>query len=384
MEYAIEVSGLKKSFKDVKAVDDISFRVEKGELFGFLGINGAGKSTTINMLCTLLPPAGGEARICGHMLGAEDEKIRRRIGVVWQGNCLDKKLTVKENLYVRGSLYGQGKRELRESVERICEKLGLEELLGRRYDHLSGGQKRRCEIAAALVNTPEVLFLDEPTTGLDPATRQAVWNSLEEMRAKEGVTIFLTTHYMEEAAKANHIAVIDSGKIRETGTPFALKERFARDKLKLIPRPGRAEELEAVLRRREGRSETESGRREEGRIGEESRIEAEGRGKVEDRIEEGSRIGEESNSEVEGRSKIGGMRGVEDRIEDENRSNEGIGAAVWKGGYFLVTLPGSMSALPILKAAENCLQGFELVQGSMDDVFLNITGKTLEKAEGRF
>lgn len=338
MEYAIEVSGLKKRFKDVKAVDDISFRVEKGELFGFLGINGAGKSTTINMLCTLLPPTGGEARICGHMLGKEDEKIRRRIGVVWQGNCLDRKLTVRENLYVRGSLYGQGKRELRESARRVCEKLGLKDIFDRRFEHLSGGQKRRCEIAAALVNTPEVLFLDEPTTGLDPAARQAVWSSLEEMRVKEGVTIFLTTHYMEEAARANHIAVIDSGKIRETGAPFELKERFARDKLKLIPRPGQTEELERILRR--------------GRI-------------EESRIREGNRSTE------------GGW------TDEEGRTGEGMGAVVWKDGYFLVTLPESLSALPILKEAENCLQGFELVQGSMDDVFLNITGKTLEKTEGQ-
>lgn len=371
MEYIIEVSGLKKSFKDVKAVDDISFRVEKGELFGFLGINGAGKSTTINMLCTLLPPTGGEARICGHVLGKEDERIRHRIGVVWQGNCLDRKLTVKENLYVRGSLYGQGKKELGESVERVCEKLGLSDIFGRRYEHLSGGQKRRCEIAAALVNTPEVLFLDEPTTGLDPATRQAVWSSLEEMRIKEGVTIFLTTHYMEEAAKANHIAVIDSGKIRETGTPFELKERFARDKLKLIPGPGRAEELGSILRRREGRIEEECRTEAEGRMGEEYRTEAEGR------------MGEESRRGVGSGSEVRGMREAEGRTGEENRSGEGTGTAVWKDGYFLVTLPGSLSALPILKEAEKCLQGFELVQGSMDDVFLNITGKRLEKINGQ-
>ena len=315
MEYAIEVSGMRKYYKEIKAVDNISFQVEKGELFGFLGINGAGKSTTINVLCTLLPweVQSGSARICGHILGKEDEKIRRKIGVVWQNNCLDKKLTVKENLYVRGSLYEQGKKQLRENVDRVCEKLGLSDILERRYEQLSGGQKRRCEIAAALVNTPEVLFLDEPTTGLDPATRKSVWSSLEEMREKEGVTIFLTTHYMEEAAQANHIAIIDSGQIRETGSPFALKERFAKDKLKLIPKPGRAEELECILRRQRSRNE------------------------------------------------------------------EYIGNAVWKEGFFTLSLFESLSALPILKEAEECLRGFELVQCSMDDVFLNITGKTLEK-----
>lgn len=329
MGYAVEVSGMKKYFKEIKAVDDISFQVEKGELFGFLGINGAGKSTTINMLCTLFPATAGQARICGHALGKEDDMIRRKIGVVWQGNCLDKKLTVKENLYVRGSLYGLGKRQLRENVENICERLGLSDIFGRRYEHLSGGQKRRCEIAAALVNMPEVLFLDEPTTGLDPATRQLVWNNLEEMREKEGVTIFLTTHYMEEAAKANHIAVIDSGKIRETGTPFGLKERFARDKLKLIPVSGREEELECILKRSRHKGN-------------------------------GDKNGSEGNC---------GERYTE--------------TITWKEGYFLMTLPESMSALPILKAAEKCLQGFELAQGSMDDVFLNITGKALEKMNGQ-
>lgn len=154
MEQAISVRGLKKYFKEVKAVDDVSFQVEKGELFGFLGVNGAGKSTTINMLCTLLSPTAGEAEICGCRLGKKDEDIRRRIGVVWQGNCLDGKLTVKENLYVRASLYGWGSSRIRERVGKICEKLGITDIAGRRYEKLSGGQKRRCEIAAALVNTP--------------------------------------------------------------------------------------------------------------------------------------------------------------------------------------------------------------------------------------
>lgn len=309
MEYAIEVRNMKKYFKDIKAVDDISFRVEKGELYGFLGINGAGKSTTINMLCTLFPATSGQAVICGHGLGREDEAIRQKIGVVWQGNCLDRKLTVKENLYVRGSLYGQPPEQLKRNIDRICIRLGLSAILKRRYENLSGGQKRRCELAAALVNTPELLFLDEPTTGLDPATRQQVWESLEEMRQKEGVTIFLTTHYMEEAAKANHIAIIDSGKIREIGTPFELKGRFAKDKLRLVPVEGRGEELGELLERC--------------------------------------------------------ARRAEDR-------------AVWKEGYFLLPLSDSMAALPILREAEEYLRGFELIQGSMDDVFLSITGKKLE------
>lgn len=219
MEQVISVKGLKKYFGKIKAVDDISFSVERGELFGFLGVNGAGKSTTINMLCTLFCPTEGEITIGGHLLGREDEQIRRRIGVVYQNNCLDERLTVKENLMVRGSLYEKNTRKLREKMGRICTFLQLEETLNRRFGMLSGGQKRKCEIARALLHTPEVLFLDEPTTGLDPATRKLVWESLDKLR-QEGMTVFLTTHYMEEAAKCSHIAVMDAGKIKESGTPF--------------------------------------------------------------------------------------------------------------------------------------------------------------------
>lgn len=311
MGQIISVRGLKKYFREIKAVDDINFQVEQGELFGFLGVNGAGKSTTINMLCTLLSPTAGEAEICGLELGKRDEGIRHRIGVVWQGNCLDGKLTVKENLQVRGALYGWRASETRERVRKICERLEISDIAGRRYEKLSGGQRRRCEIAAALVNTPEVLFLDEPTTGLDPATRKLVWDSLSRMQKEDGVTIFLTTHYMEEAARAGHIAVMDGGKIRETGTPFLLKERYAKDRLKLVPREGKGEQLGKILERQDCRT-------------------------------------------------------------DEK--------ARWKDGFFVVTLQESLRALPILKEAEECLSGFELVQGTMDDVFLNITGKELEKA----
>ena len=321
MEPVIKVSGLKKTFHQVKAVDGIDFQVEQGELFGFLGVNGAGKSTTINMLCTLLAPTAGEAAVCGHRLGREDEAIRRQIGVVWQNNCLDNKLTVQENLTVRGSLYGLKGGRLKESIGRVGEKLGLLPLFGRRYEHLSGGQKRRCEIGAALVNTPRLLFLDEPTTGLDSATRQTVWESLEELR-QEGVTVFLTTHYMEEAARATHIAVMDSGKIRETGTPFSLKERFARDRLLLVPREEKRGEMAELLARHRGAP--------------------------------------------------GGVGGKEGCLAAEEAD----------GGTFVVTLQDSLAAIPILREAEHCLQGFELVQGSMDDVFLNITGKALEKQGG--
>lgn len=322
MENIIEVKGLKKYFKEVKAVDDISFTVEKGELFGFLGVNGAGKSTTINMLCTLFSPMAGEIDICGCRLGKEDERIRESIGVVWQGNCLDDRLTVKENLYVRGSLYGYGPAKLKENVMRVCDRLQLEDIYNRQYGKLSGGQKRRCELGAALINTPKVLFLDEPTTGLDPATRKLVWESLDKLQKEDGMTVFLTTHYMEEAAKAGHIAIIDSGKIREFGTPFELKEKYARDKLQLWPKPGRLEQVKNVL--------AEECRRWNGR---------------------GKKSGGEIPDDTE-------------KFQQET-------------GTLFATLPGSMAALPILKHVEDDITGFELVQGSMDDVFLNVTGKSL-------
>lgn len=312
MEQVIQVRGLKKYFGKIKAVDDISFSVEKGELFGFLGVNGAGKSTTINMLCTLFQPTAGEIVIGGNVLGREDEKIRRRIGVVYQNNCLDDRLTVRENLVIRGSLYEKDIRKLKRNVERVCGRLRLEETLDRRFGRLSGGQKRKCEIARALLHTPEILFLDEPTTGLDPATRKTVWESLEKLR-QEGMTIFLTTHYMEEAARCSHIAVMDSGRIREYGTPFTLKEKYSRDRLRLMARPGK----EALL---------------------------------------GTRLEE-----------LDYWRG------------EGI-LAGREGRSYDIYLPDSMMAIPILEKTEELLEGFELVQGSMDDVFLNITGKNLEEA----
>ena len=194
MENIMEVDHLKKYYGHIKAVDDISFSVKKGELFGFLGINGAGKSTTINMLCTLLKPSEGEAKVCGCSILKEPEEIRKRIGIVYQNNCLDDRLTIKENLMVRGSLYGLSGRKIKERIEQITEELSLKELLGRPFGKLSGGQKRKCEIARALLNTPEILFLDEPTTGLDPATRKSVWETIGRLQMDRDMTVFLTTH----------------------------------------------------------------------------------------------------------------------------------------------------------------------------------------------
>ena len=308
MEEIITVNGLKKYFHEVKAVDDISFQVEPGETFGFLGINGAGKSTTINMLCTLFPVTAGEVSVCGYQLGKDDEKIRRNIGVVWQNNCLDERLSVKENLYVRGSLYGLDGNALKNRIEEIGKKLQLKDIYQTRYEKLSGGQKRRCEIAAALINTPKILFLDEPTTGLDPATRKLVWESMDTLQKEDGTTIFLTTHYMEEAACARHIAIIDSGKIKEYGTPFELKERYAKDKLHLIPKPEKQDELMQSLKQMPYQEDD--------------------------------------------------MANINDRL--------------------VISVKNSMFALEILQKVQNCLSGFEMLQGTMDDVFLNVTGKALK------
>lgn len=233
MQSEITVKNLKKYFAEIKAVDDISFTVQKGELFGFLGVNGAGKSTTIRMMCTLFSPTDGEIWIGGQQVGVHDEEIRQKIGVVWQENVLDDRLTVKENLQVRAAMYQTKSSWQKERIQTVCEKLHLEDIYTRRYMKLSGGQKRRCEIAAALLNNPEVLFLDEPTTGLDPATRKQVWESVKSLQRDDRVTVFLTTHYMEEAAAAGHIVIIDKGKICEFGTPQELKMRYAKDTLTL-------------------------------------------------------------------------------------------------------------------------------------------------------
>ena len=229
----IEVDNLTKTYGSITAVDHISFSVEQGTALGFLGVNGAGKSTAINMLSTLLRPDCGTVSICGHMLGKEDDAIRRKIGIVYQQNCLDGLLTVKENLICRGILHGASRRQVNAQLEKLSAILKLDDILKRKYRTLSGGQKRRCEIAAALMHTPQILFLDEPTTGLDPATRKDVWQTIDSLRKRENMTVFLTTHYMEEAAEADHIIILNRGRIVDSGTPFALKEIYARDKLRL-------------------------------------------------------------------------------------------------------------------------------------------------------
>lgn len=305
VEQVIEVKNLKKYYRETKAVNDISFQVEKGELFGFLGINGAGKSTTISMLCTLFPQTAGTATVCGYEIGKENEGIRKSIGVVYQNNCLDNRLTVRENLMIRSSLYEKNTSKIKDNLAYACYALDLEGILSRPFGKLSGGQKRKCEIARALLNRPEVLFLDEPTTGLDPATRKSVWRSIERLREEENTTVFLTTHYMEEAAKAAHIAIIDEGHLKEFGTPFELKEMYAKDRMNIIPKAD--EDIAGML----------------------------------DEMKIGYKMREE---------------------------------------YLSIKIKDTLQAIPLLETMKKKIAGFEVVQGSMDDVFLNVTGKELEQA----
>ena len=233
MKKAIEVSHLRKFYKDVQAVKDVSFFVEQGGVFAFLGPNGAGKSTTINTICTFLQPDSGTIIINGHCLGKEDDKIRQDIGIVFQENLLDDLLSVRENLTLRGRLYGLKGKKLSNAIKQAAKWSDVEDFLDRPYGKLSGGQRRRCDIARALLHTPKILFLDEPTTGLDPQTRQSIWNTVKRLQVQEGMTIFLTTHYMEEAENADYVVVIDNGSIAAKGSPFALKEIYTSDRLKI-------------------------------------------------------------------------------------------------------------------------------------------------------
>ncbi|MDK2807621.1 MAG: multidrug/hemolysin transport system ATP-binding protein [Clostridiales bacterium] len=231
MDHIIEVKHLKKSYSSIMAVNDLSFYVERGKLFAFLGPNGAGKSTTINIICTFLQADSGSVLVDGDELGREDDAIRASIGVVFQESLLDEHLTVEENLLLRAGLYGFGKKEQRERMMKAAGETEILSLLKRPYGKLSGGQRRRCDIARALLNTPSILFLDEPTTGLDPQTRRNVWETVKRLQRERGMTVFLTTHYMEEAKEADYVIVIDDGAIAAKGTPASLKERYAKDRL---------------------------------------------------------------------------------------------------------------------------------------------------------
>lgn len=300
MSKIIEVENLKKYYGNKKVVDNISFEVEKGEFFSFLGVNGAGKSTTINILTTLYGASDGTAYICGHECGKENIDIRRKIGVVYQENCLDDKLSVTENLIVRGNLYEKNKTKISSRMNELTKMLDLSDILKKSYGSLSGGQKRRCEIAKALMNSPEILFLDEPTTGLDPATRKSVWECVKSLSDVYKMTVFLTTHYMEEASESDHIAVIDEGKILEYATPYILKSKYAADTLKIYT--SYSEEVRNILN------------------------------------DNGLNFSENQKS-------------------------------------IKVKMTNTLDAVPVINLIKNKINGFEVLNGTLDDVFLNITGR---------
>lgn len=236
MTNIIEVQNLKKNFRDVEAVKGITFTVKQGSLFAFLGTNGAGKSTTIDILCTLTEKTSGTVKIAGHTIGKnhENDQIRKEIGVVFQDSLLDERLTVYENIWHRGVTYGLKKEELKANYKFVATYLHLEDIEKKKYGKLSGGQRRRADIARAMIHRPSILFLDEPTTGLDPKTRQFVWQAIKQLQEETNMTVFLTTHYMEEAAVADEIVVIKKGSIVAQGTPNQLKEQYAYDQLLIV------------------------------------------------------------------------------------------------------------------------------------------------------
>jgi len=232
-ELAVEVRGLVKRFGDVEAVRGIDLDVTAGETFGFLGPNGAGKSTTISMLCTLLRPDAGNARVAGHDVVAERDDVRRNIGLVFQDPTLDGYLTAEQNLRFHAELYGVPKAVVPERMRLVLEMVGLWERRDSLVQTYSGGMKRRLEIARGLLHAPRVLFLDEPTVGLDPQTRRSIWRYIEELKAAEEITIFVTTHYMDEAEHADRIAIMDQGQIIALDTPAALKASVGKDRVQL-------------------------------------------------------------------------------------------------------------------------------------------------------
>lgn len=229
MNNAILINNLTKRYGDITAVDGLTLKVKKGELFAFLGINGAGKTTAISIICGQLARDGGEVTVLGHNIDNGFSEIKSKIGVVFQHSALDSSLSVNDNLILRGALYGMSASETEKRIDELDRLFDIKPLLRRTLSKLSGGQKRRVDIARALIHSPELLILDEPTTGLDPQTRSMVWQAIGELRAKDGLTVFLTTHYMEEAADSDYTVILDCGKIIAEGSPHELKTRYAHD-----------------------------------------------------------------------------------------------------------------------------------------------------------
>ncbi len=297
---AITVKGLTKMYKNVKAVDDLSFTVGEGELFAFLGENGAGKSTTINILSTILQKTEGEVKIFDHVLGKDDDAIRNNIGIVFQGSVLDYELTVKENLFTRGAYYGLDKKKIMKRLEPFMDRFELKEIMNRKYMNLSGGQRRRVDIIRALLNKPRILFLDEPTTGLDPKSRKIVWDYIDFLRREKNLTIFLTTHYMEETKDADNVVILDKGKLLVHDTPSNLKSRYANSRLVWYTDKG--PESDEILKEFD---------------------------------------------------------------------------VTYDSDHYNVKIEGNI--IEFLYAHKDVITDYEIVKGSMDDVFLNLTGRTMEE-----
>src|SRR3954451_21508509 len=230
---AVSVAGLTKRYGQILAVDDVSFDVRRGEIFGFLGPNGAGKSTTIKMLCTLTDPSGGTATVAGHDIVREQSAVRRNIGLVFQDPTLDQYLTAEQNLRMHAELYGVPRAALAGRLQQVLDMVGLADRRSALVQTFSGGMKRRLEIARGLLHAPHVLFLDEPTVGLDPQTRSSIWNYINDLRRREDITIFLTTHYMDEAEYCDRIAIMDHGRIVVLDTPEALKAAVGEDRVQI-------------------------------------------------------------------------------------------------------------------------------------------------------
>ena len=233
MKTIIEINNLYKSYGKVQAVKNLSFKVKEQEFFSFLGVNGAGKSTTISIICGILEQDSGSILVDGVDISKSKDVIKRKIGVVFQNSVLDKQLTVYDNLKIRASLYDIYDDEFNNKLYELIELLDLEEIINRPIEKLSGGQKRRVDIARALIHDPKILILDEPTTGLDPQTRRSVWNVINKLRVEKGITVFLTTHYMEEAVESNYIVIINKGEIAAEGMPQELKNKYALDYISL-------------------------------------------------------------------------------------------------------------------------------------------------------
>lgn len=299
MQTIIDVRNLSKRYGPNEVVKGITFSVNKGELLAFLGTNGAGKSTTIEMLCTLTPKTAGEVYIAGHQLDnrSSNDAIRKEIGIVFQQSLLDAEMTVIENILHRGKMYGLSKKQLAENYLFVSHYLHLDDISNQKYGRLSGGQKRRADIARALIHKPSIIFLDEPTTGLDPKTRIFVWEAIKKLQTETNMTVFLTTHYMEEAAVADEIIIIKKGAIVAQGTPHQLKDAYAYDHVSLL---------------------------------------------------------------------------FHDAILGEHFLNNHQLAFSEKNGVYDVRVRSTLDALTLLKNVEDNLQSFEVIKGSMDDVFIRV------------